>query len=121
MQILTIDAELVARGRAAFSAGTRQYLCGREVPGYAKSLRRGGGVAVVPGAIVAAIELGLCTSDEIVPTVARVSRCRKSTVSTILNELATDRVTDQLWAVKPDGTYRLVRTVDPKPFTLIAS
>jgi hypothetical protein len=121
MNIYVIDEALVDQGRAAFSKGARQYLCGSAVPGYQVAKARKGGIQIVPGAIVAALELGLRTEEEIVPTVAKISRCWPTTVSAILETLAEDRVADRLWAQNPDGTYRVTRNAKFKPFTIMAS
>jgi hypothetical protein len=106
MKIYTVNATLLAQGRAVFEAGLR---CGPER-----------GLAVVPGAILAAIENGLTTHSEIERAVAFHSRCRRSTVATVLAALSTERNPNGLWARDADGCYRCTQQ-DGEPFSIVAA
>lgn len=121
MQIMTLNQVLVDRGRTAFNLATIQFLCGPNSSVYTAGKRRLGGIEVVPGAIVAAIEQGLNTPFEIIPAVARVSRCYESTVKSILEGLAGEDVPDRLWAPNTNGTYSLTDNPIVKPFTVMTS
>lgn len=121
MNIFTVTDELINNGRQAFSAGVRQYLGGPGLPFYEEDMGRETGVAVVPGAIVAALEFGVCYDQEIIPMVSRVSRCRWSTVSTILEALSEETVPDRLWARDENGMCELVQSDGRKPFSVIAA
>lgn len=121
MQIMTIDQALVDKGRTAFNLASLQFLCGPNSSVYEVGKRRMGGFAVVPGAIVAAIEQGFTTHSEIVRVVAQVSRCREATVLTLLESLSADSVPDALWWLTSDGTYDLVEGRSVNPFTVLTS
>ena len=121
MNIFTVNEELINNGRQAFSAGVRQYLGGPSLPFYEEDMGRDTGVAVVPGAIVAALEFGVRLDQEIIPMVSRVSRCRCSTVSTILEALSEETVPDRLWERDENGVCQLIRNDGRKPFSVIAA
>jgi hypothetical protein len=102
MNIHIIDTALVARGRSAFRSCVRQYL-GQE------DADRERGFGMIPGAIVAAIEMGIVIPREIAKTVARVTRCRDTTVAEVLEALGAPWVEDRLWAYdEADERYYLV-------------
>lgn len=105
MQILTIDPTLIAQGRAVFEASKK---CGPVM-----------GLPVVPGAIVAAIEDGIFTEEDIERNVSRYTRCRRSTVKTVLENLSTKVNPNGLWSRDQDGRFRLVDQ-PVQPFTVMA-
>lgn len=107
MQVMLFNQETITAGRQSFTAGmyeaavrTRRERC----------VARSKGVQAVPGAIVAALEMGLTFANNIVPAVSRVTGCRRSTVRTVLETLGGESFADRLW--KPSdkaGYYRLLR------------
>jgi hypothetical protein len=121
MQIFTIDQHLIDRGRVAFHLAALQFMCGPNSSVYTAGRRRLGGLAVVPGAVVAAIEMGLNTTEEIVPAVARATRCWPSTITAVLEGLGKDGVPDRLWASNANGTFRLIDHAAITPFTVMTS
>jgi hypothetical protein len=121
MQIMTINQTVVDYGRTAYHLAALQFMCGPKSSVYLSGRCRRGGLAVVPGAIVAAIEMGFTTSFEIVPAVARATRCWESTIKTILDELGRDDIPDRLWSANPNGTYSLTDRPAAMPFTVFAS
>ena len=121
MQVLTINQGVVDSGRTAYHLAALQFMCGPNSSVYTAGKRRLGGLPVVPGAIVAAIEMGFTTSYEIVPAVARATRCWETTIHSVLEELGSDAVPDRLWSIMPNGTYRLTDRLSMMPFTVFTS
>lgn len=106
MHIVTINPSLLDHGRAVFDAGRN---CG---PIF--------GVPVVPGAIVGAVEAGIRREDQIARDVSRYTRCRQSTVKTVLAALSTNQNAEGLWHKDEEGQYRLVDQL-VRPFAFLAS
>lgn len=121
MYVFTVTEALINKGKEAFAAGVRQYLGGPNSPFYEDELGRDSGVAVVPGAIVAALESGAAHEEEIIPMVTRVSRCRWSTVATILEALSKETIPDRLWAQAENGRFELVQNGERNSFSVITA
>lgn len=105
MQIHTITPVLIDQGRAVFELG--------------KSCGLAKGFSIVPGAIIAAIENGLVTAPDIERTVSLYSRCRATTVATVLESLSTNVNSHGLWGQRADGSFHLVDQ-PVVPFTILA-
>ena len=121
MQIFTLNQALIDHGRAAFELSSLQFLSGPNASVNRADRWRGGGIGIVPGAIVAAIDRGLTTPEAIVPAIARLSRCRDSTVITLLETLGRDDVPDRLWSLGADGSYALTDRAVWQPITVVTS
>lgn len=119
MEIITLTRDAVDRGRVAFHLAALQFMCGPNASPYSTVKRRKGGLPVVPGAIVAAIEMGFTTPFEIVPAVARATRCLESTIVSVLEGLGSDEIPDRIWSANPNGSYRLMEPSALTPFTVL--
>ncbi len=119
MEIVTLTPEAVDRGRVAFHLAALQFMCGPNASPYSTVKQRKGGLPVVPGAIVAAIEMGFTTPFEIVPAVARATRCLESTIVSVLEGLGSDEIPDRLWSANPNGSYCLEDSATLTPFTVL--
>ncbi len=101
MNICILNSSLIEKGRQSYRAAILQYLGNSE---YGRS----GGPEYVPGSVVAIIESGIVDEDELVSVAAKVTRCKKSTVLEILENLSgTD---DLLWSKNRMGRYYLGRS-----------
>ncbi len=108
MEIYTLNPSTIAYGEEAFRDCIRQYL------GSSYS-SRDDGTAVIPGAIAAVIRAGITDECEITRIVARVSRCRETTVSKVLHGLADDQITGRLWARDATGAFYPKRNANRAP------
>jgi len=113
MQIIHITDATIAAGKAAFQSYRTACLCGPSADIYAQGLRRQTGLAVIPGAIVACIEQGMTTEDEILNGVARLSLCRRSTVRSVLVGLSGDDPERNLWCADKNGTFKRLGRSNP--------
>ena len=113
MQIIHLTDATVESGKSAFNSYRAAVICGPSANAYVPGLRRQTGLAVVPGAICACIEQGMITEDEIVNGVARLSRCRRSTVLSVLVELSGDDPQRHLWRVDRAGKFHTLSRSAP--------
>lgn len=120
MQIITINETTIAAGKAAFQWYKAASMCGSDTAVYDAGMYREQGKPVVVGAIIASIENGMDSEEQIVASVARVSHCRRSTVLTILAALTGNEPTDHLWRVD-DGRYSLLQRDAREPKVLLAA
>jgi hypothetical protein len=115
MNIHIVDSALIARGRQSFRSCVLQYL-GNDNP------CRESGVGMIPGAIVAAIEMGIVSPEGIAKTVGRVTRCWDTTVGEVLETLEDPRVEGRLWAwCDRSQRYHLVDNTNRKPITIMTN
>jgi hypothetical protein len=97
MQIIPLNERSLAIGRKSFDGYLAAQMCGPQAFTYAPGMMRETGLQVVTGAIAAAIESGIADEDSIVNSVARVSRCARSTVRSILIALTGSDPDLHLW------------------------
>lgn len=107
MQIFSLNEYAISAGKAAFHRYRTAVTCGRASEIYEAGMCRQTGLSVVPGAIVACIEQGSNSEDEIVHAVARVSLCRRSTVSAVLYALCGGDPHRHLWRATKRGDFEL--------------
>lgn len=105
MHIIYLTAATIAAGKSAFNSYRAAVMCGPSAAAYIPGLRRQTGLVVVPGAILACIEQGMVTEDEILNGVARLSRCRRSTVLSVLIQLSGGDPDIHLWRADRAGNY----------------
>lgn len=96
MEIIVINAELVAKGRKAFQALA-------PIVEYEDR-----GVDLVPGAIIQACLDGYEDRAGIVSVVAKVTRCRPATVDRVLVTLGSTGLLERFWTCHDDGTVEVV-------------
>lgn len=118
MRIIKLDTATLDMGKATLALYCAGRTCGDTSAIYFDAIQRETGMKVVPGAIIGCIERGMNTADEILNAVARTSRCKRSTVSAILDGLNGDDPSQHLWrcvddqfVVLPTGADREFRTL----------
>lgn len=114
MQILHCNDAAFKAGEEAFNRYLTAVVCGPRADNYAEGMSRETGVGIVVGAITAAIRHGFSTESQIVQAVARASRCRSSTVRSILTALTGTDETKHVWGVA-NGHYYEMSEVAPRP------
>jgi hypothetical protein len=114
MHIIHLTAATIAAGKSAFNSYRAAVMCGPSAAAYVPGLRRQTGLVVVPGAILACIEQGMVTEDEILNGVARVSRCSRSTVLSVLIKLSGVDPEVHLWRADRNGNYRALTQSAPR-------
>lgn len=107
MHIIHLDDKSIAAGKAAFSLYRAAVMCGPSADIYDPGMWRDTGIAIIPGAILACIAQGMTTKDEIVSAVARVSRCKRTTVETVLGALTGADPERNLWGLRDQRYYDL--------------
>jgi hypothetical protein len=107
MQIIHLTEDAIALGVAALDDYCAAMMCGPLAPSYGQRLKRATGLGVVPGAILACIEQGIISEDEIVNAVSRASRCRRSTVRSVLAAITGGEPERFMCKCDPQGRYQL--------------
>lgn len=102
MNIIKLDTVTLDKGKSAFALYCAGRTCGETSAIYADAAQRETGLKVIPGAIIACIERGMNSADEIINAVARTSRCKRSTVTSILDGLNGDDPSQHLWRRQDD-------------------
>ena len=102
MHIIKLDTATLDMGRATLALYCAGRTCGDTSAIYFNAVQRETGMKVVPGAIIGCIQRGMNTADEILNAVARTSRCKRSTVSAILDGLNGDDPSQHLWRCVDD-------------------
>ena len=110
MKFVHLNAETIGFGRLAFNQYKSATMCGRSAENYEAGMCRRTGLSVVPGAIIACIEQGMIEENEIVNAVARVSLCRRSTVSDVLFALCGTDPDLNLWSATGRGDFEANNT-----------
>jgi hypothetical protein len=114
MHIIHLTDATIAAGKSAFNSYRAAVMCGPSAAAYVPGLRRQTGLAVMPGAILACIEQGMITEDEILNGVARLSRCRRSMVLSVLIGLRGGDPEVHLWRADRTGNYHVLTQSVPK-------
>jgi hypothetical protein len=99
MNIFTITEQTIVRGKASFETYMSAVVCGPGTWAYDAKPMRETGVELVPGAIVGCIEAQIDANDNIVGAVARITKCRRSTVRACLKALTGENPREHLWYV----------------------
>jgi hypothetical protein len=107
MKIIRFNDDFIAAGRAVYKAYLAAAVCGADADCYEAGMARRSDVALIAGAIVASLEYGLNTEDAIVLSVARATRCKRSTVWTMLQNLTGTDPVSHLFMIH-EGRYRLM-------------
>ncbi len=108
MHIIHLTPATIEAGEFSYNSYRAALMCGPLADVHAKGLRRQTGLTIVPGAIVACIKNGMMTEDEIVNAVARLSRCKRSTVQKVLVGLSGEDPEHYLWCCDQRGDFRLI-------------
>ncbi len=106
MNIIHLDTETLKAGKSAFNEYMAAVVCGPSAKIYYDGMIRATGLEVVPGAILACMEQGLVGEDEIVNAAARVSRCTRSTVLSVLYTLCGTDAGRHLWSTDWKGNFQ---------------
>lgn len=102
MNIIKLDTATLDMGKATLALYCAGRTCGDTSAIYSDAVQRETGMKVIPGAIIGCIERGMNTADEILNAVARTSRCKRSTVSAILDGLNGGDPSQHLWRCADD-------------------
>lgn len=104
-------------GKSALALYCSAQACGDGSAIYSVATYRDTGLEVVPGAVIACIERGMTSEDEIVNAVARASRCKRRTVILLLEALTGDDPRQHLWQRKGDRFSMLLTDAEPSAGT----
>ncbi len=119
MHILNLTPAVVASGVAAFNTYLRGSLASPASAAHSDAARRATGLPVVVGAIDACIDHGINDRQGIISAVAKVSRCRHSTVAAVLDALSAGAPSDRRWSCE-GGAY-LAASASSGPVALLAA
>lgn len=121
MHIIHLDQAAITEGKHELNNYAAALLCGPSSDMYVPNMTRYGGPSMIVGAVIACIGRGLNTRDMIINAVSRATRCRRSTVTSVLDTLAGDDPKRHYWR-QANGRYYSLRSADQgEPGLLIAA